>query len=133
MGRAGETAVILFKACPRCGGDVDVTYPEDVGCVQCGHRPEIVYPGPRVLGSEADLGGIPVQTPRGAGELPQTIEAVRGPAPEVGPPHTGQCPRCGSLQAVALHKLRREDNTCFRCRKCGHIFSPGRQSAAGAL
>ena len=131
MVRAGATAVILFKACPRCGGDIDVTYPEDVSCVQCGHRPEVVYPGPRIVGSEADLEGIPAQPPGRAGELSQMIEAVHGAA-DADPPQTGQCPRCGSLLAVALHKLRREDNTCFRCRKCGHIFSPGRQSAAGA-
>ena len=29
---------IHFRACPRCGGDVDAAFRDDVRCVQCGHR-----------------------------------------------------------------------------------------------
>ena len=41
--------MILFKACPRCRGDVDTTYGDDVHCIQCGNRPAVVFPGPRIL------------------------------------------------------------------------------------
>ena len=34
------------------------------------------------------------------------------------------CPKCGSDHVIRLDKLRREDNSCYRCRACGHIFSP---------
>ena len=29
---------IHFRACPRCGGDVDAAFRDDIRCVQCGHR-----------------------------------------------------------------------------------------------
>ena len=32
---------IQFKACPRCGGDIDATYRDDIYCVQCAYRPTI--------------------------------------------------------------------------------------------
>ena len=35
------------------------------------------------------------------------------------------CPRCDVRDSIALEKLRAHFNTCFRCRLCGHIFSPG--------
>ena len=35
------------------------------------------------------------------------------------------CPRCDVRDSIALEKLRPHFNTCFRCRLCGHIFSPG--------
>ena len=34
------------------------------------------------------------------------------------------CPRCLSLDTVSLDKVDARANTCFRCRGCGHIFSP---------
>ncbi len=86
--------MILFKQCPRCGGDVDVTYHDDPYCVQCSHRPTLAYPGPKV------------------------VDTTAPPAP------SAQCPRCGRLDLLELEKLRDLDNTCYRCRKCGHIFSP---------
>ena len=30
--------MIFFKACPRCNGDVDVTFYDEIYCIQCGHR-----------------------------------------------------------------------------------------------
>ena len=35
------------------------------------------------------------------------------------------CLRCGSDDTLRLEKARVEANTCYRCRGCGHIFSPG--------
>ena len=34
------------------------------------------------------------------------------------------CLRCGSGDTTRLEKARIEANTCYRCRSCGHIFSP---------
>lgn len=34
------------------------------------------------------------------------------------------CLRCGSDDTVRLEKARVEANICYRCRGCGHIFSP---------
>ncbi len=36
------------------------------------------------------------------------------------------CPRCGEGAAVELEKADPGANTCYRCRPCGHIFSPRR-------
>lgn len=35
------------------------------------------------------------------------------------------CPRCALEDVIPLEKLRPHYNTCYRCRACGHIFSPG--------
>lgn len=99
--------MILFKSCPRCGGDVDATYVEEARCVQCAYRPRLVFPGPRV-----------VREPR-ASEEAEGEDNVQGRAPV--------CPRCGVRETLALEKMAPEYNTCYRCRRCGHIFSP-RQS-----
>ena len=90
-----SAVVILFKACPRCGGDVNTTHAEDIFCVQCAHRPQV-----------ADLG-------------PRAVD--QAPGRETG---AASCPRCASPDHTSLDKLRRQDNTCYRCRHCGHIFSP---------
>ena len=34
------------------------------------------------------------------------------------------CMRCAGGDTVRLEKARIEANTCYRCRGCGHIFSP---------
>lgn len=36
----------------------------------------------------------------------------------------GRCLRCGSEDTMRLEKARVGANTCYRCRDCGHIFSP---------
>ena len=102
--------MILFKACPRCGGDVDTTYGDDVHCFQCGNRPPVVFPGPRILSESA----------RPKGNL------ADGDVDE----HSGIiCPSCGTISVVELQKLRPDDHTCYRCRRCGHIFSPTRDGS----
>ena len=114
--------MILFKACPRCGGDVDTTYHEDAYCVQCSHRPTVVFPGPRII----------EWRPFGAGA--SALASGRRPVGEAGY-EVGYmqskviCPKCGSEKGVRLEKLRPEDNTCYRCRSCGHIFSPSIEGA----
>ncbi len=34
------------------------------------------------------------------------------------------CPRCENDAPVRLEKADPQANTCYRCRTCGHIFSP---------
>ena len=34
------------------------------------------------------------------------------------------CPRCSNEVPVRLEKADPLANTCYRCRSCGHIFSP---------
>ena len=98
--------MIIFKACPRCNGDIDTTASdEDAYCVQCGYRPGVVYPGPHIT------------------ERPDYEQVSEGEG--AGAPTQATCPKCGTDRWVRLDKIRPEDNTCYRCRSCGHIFSPG--------
>ena len=111
--------MILFKACPRCGGDVDTRYHKDIYCVQCAYRPRVVYPGPRIID---ECINDKTHTSQSAGP-----EASSRPerAIDIGTAHDPiVCPKCGSQRAISLDKLRPEDNTCYRCWSCGHIFSP---------
>ena len=94
--------MILFKACPRCGGDIDITYADDVHCVQCGHRPEAVYPRHRAT----------EHSTRDDGALTLGFAADRS---------STECRRCAAVDLVRLEQLRTTDNTCHRC---DHIFSP---------
>ena len=116
--------MILFKACPRCGGDVDATYRNDAFCIQCSHRPQLADRGPVIaVGSPDELAaGDRAHAPSAGrpgdrGRPPVADEAD-------GPPHESPCPRCGRADLLGLEKLRARDNTCYRCRPCGHIFSP---------
>ena len=98
--------MFLLKSCPRCGGDVDATDTTDVRCVQCGHRPPV--------------GALVGERLPGRGFLPLTgLELL--------------CPRCDSDFIIALEKLRERDNTVYRCRTCGHIYSPCLAEADSAL
>ena len=123
---------IHLRACPRCGGDIDAAFRDDIRCVQCGHRIYEPAVGLRDRGSCHDrlyvLGG---SAPRG----PQAIECRtlthfdahkymepnRDPDPDAA---SSPCPRCRSVDLVALDRLSPDHNLCLRCRLCGHIFSP---------
>ena len=93
--------MILFKACPRCGGDVDTSHADDIRCLQCAHRPD----------DEALAALARPYGPAGSG------------------PHSA-CPRCESTALVLLDRLREGDNYCYRCRPCGHVFSPATRVTA---
>ena len=99
--------MIVLKACPRCGGDVDASYSEDVHCVQCAHRLRAA-PASSRLDRES------------TSEADRVLDAIDGGRSDGAEP----CPRCDSGELVRLDKLRPGYNTCFRCRSCGHIFSP---------
>ena len=113
--------VILFKACPRCGGDVDATYADDVRCVQCSHRPDVTYPGPRIIQKAGGEAPNDQAEARVAAPATPTADAAAG---RVDQEDGSSCPRCGSTEHVRLDKLRERDHSCYRCRACGHIFSP---------
>ena len=98
--------MILFKACPRCGGDVDTSYAEDVYCIQCAYRPTLAASEPRLANKVSQASVTDVD---------------------------GFCPRCDSSEVIALEKLRVRDNICYRCRLCGHIFSPRASESSGPL
>ncbi len=105
--------MILLKACPRCGGDLDATYKDDIYCVQCAYRPA----GPAGVAARRLVGdaGTVLHLERAAASS-RCDPPQRAPAP---------CPRCGAWDLVQLDRLRPRDNLCYRCRPCGHIFSPG--------
>ena len=114
--------MILLKACPRCGGDVDMTYHDDVYCVQCGCRPEVAYPGPCLALTDSER--VRQTGSRARAEVlsaPMTSRMMGGS--RLGEPPV--CRRCGSEEVIRLDKLRPQDNTCYRCHLCGYIFSPG--------
>lgn len=125
--------VILFKACPRCDGDVDTTYRDDIYCVQCGHRPELVLGGMWRAQNGAGRGLPEVATLAARREGRVAAAAHReGAARDDQGAALPSCPKCGSAEVVRLDKLRSEDHTCYRCRRCGHIYSPaGREAGAG--
>ena len=117
--------MILLKACPRCGGDVDATWSEDVYCIQCSYRPRTAVPAPFIVENRPDM-SEPEQQGKDArvggdgrsGEVGES--AIRRARPRL----VCMCPRCDTDELVRLDRLRERDNLCYRCRTCGHIFSP---------
>ena len=123
---------IHLRACPRCGGDIDAAFRDDIRCVQCGHRIYEPVVGLRDRGSPRDrLYVLGWNDPRGpqAMECPKMsqndaheyIEPSLEPDPDAA---ASPCPRCRSVDLVALDRLSPDHNLCLRCRLCGHIFSP---------
>jgi DNA-directed RNA polymerase subunit RPC12/RpoP len=107
--------MILFKACTRCGGDVSATYADDIFCIQCSYRltaSELHDVRARV----PNAGSIKDRRPSESAVAKVSLAVSRSPS--------STCPRCGSTDLVRLERLRQRDNTCYRCRPCGHIFSP---------
>ena len=122
--------MILFKACPRCGGDLDATYPGEVFCVQCSHRPDAGFPQPRITPQRPAVTGSPPAVtdpgPSADGPRPRQAQVYAAMTDQAS---AAPCPRCSSGELIRLDRLRHQDNTCYRCRTCGHIFSP---AAGGA-
>ena len=115
--------MILLKACPRCGGDVDATWSDDVYCIQCSHRPVAPFLAPRFVDDGPGLPSAAEDSPSRAATV--SLSTARPAAPKL----EDTCPRCKSVNLVRLDKLREHDNACYRCRSCGHIFSPGLSEA----
>ena len=122
----------ILRGCARCGGDVLTGDRRNVRCLQCGHRPDapIAEIRRRARGGR----GRRVEGPVDVEAFLAALDAVDGEADDTGDDADcgpdARCPRCDDTDAIALEKLRAEFNTCYRCRVCGHIFSPG-GSAAG--
>ena len=117
--------MILFKACPRCGGDVDSTEPDDAHCIQCSHRLPTAFPRPRMIQEAAAVPDPPAPADDSSLAVDTSQDSIVN-EPAAGPLGTDHlsCPRCESVELVRLDKVRTHDNICYRCRPCGHIFSP---------
>jgi ribosomal protein S27AE len=110
---------IQFKACPRCGGDIDATYRDDIYCVQCAYRPLVAGSiSRRVRETTGSMAAIRPPGVYRTGGGTRDLDSVKGE--NAGP----MCPKCSRGGAVRLDRIRPRDNTCYRCRLCGHVFSP---------
>ena len=65
------------------------------------------------------------------GHRPAVPPLAAGRPAEAGRP-TVWCPACRSGRTVRLDRLHDADHTCYRCRICGHVFSPGKRSQDAA-
>ena len=123
--------MILFKSCPRCGGDVDATFQDDVFCIQCSYRPDVVFSGPHIVEDPQ----APTSSGFGLealGKVTAEQSAEDDAVPAQRPPTTiWPCPYCSGTEPAPLDKLRDEDNFCYRCGVCGHIYSPPQLKQSG--
>ena len=125
--------MMILRGCARCGGDIVTRDVKNVRCLQCGHRPELPVAELKRRNRRARPDRVPVKPVSvdeifpldGISEV-VTKDASGGLAGD----SDALCPRCDESDAIALEKLRPHFNTCFRCRLCGHIFSPAEFKAA---
>ena len=124
--------MVILRGCVRCGGDILTGDARNVRCLQCGHRPDLPIAELRRRGRRSKGGGVSRPVDLGAilAALDVPADAAEGfvsagEAGDVDDADSGAaCPRCDVRDSIALEKLRAHFNTCFRCRLCGHIFSP---------
>ena len=117
----------ILRGCARCGGDVLTADARNVRCLQCGHRPQLPVSELRQRARGAK--GRRVDPPVDLEAILAALDAEGEGADDAGDGGDAclevRCPRCDDADAIALEKLRAHFNTCYRCRLCGHIFSPG--------
>ena len=120
----------ILRGCARCGGDVLTGDMRNVRCLQCGHRPEM--PLAEIRRRARGVVRRRVERPVDVEEILAALDAEGEEADggvdgvDSGDSADGaRCPRCDDDEPIALEKLRAHFNTCYRCRLCGHIFSPG--------
>ena len=125
--------MVILRGCARCGGDVVTSNAKNVRCLQCGHKPEL--PIAELARQRRRL--RPDPAPAEPVSMDKIFEARRVSDDSAQDAHGAQthdpgalCPRCDETDAIALEKLRPHFNTCYRCRLCGHIFSPAAFKAA---
>ena len=122
----------ILRGCARCGGDILTADAKNVRCLQCGYEPEA---------SIAELRRQARRAWRVRAPEPVSLEllfGVQGGHPgatdddaDIEDADSGaRCPRCEKTDSIALEKLRPHFNTCYRCRLCGHVFSPATFRAA---
>ncbi len=125
--------MVILRGCARCGGDVLTGDRRNVRCLQCGHRPEMPVSELRRRARGAGRRGV--EQPVDVEEILAALEAEGEERDDAGDGGDGgadvRCPRCDDADAIALEKLRAHFNTCYRCRVCGHIFSPGGSHGGG--
>lgn len=127
--------MVILRGCARCGGDVLTGDRRNVRCLQCGYRPEmpVAELRRRARGEGRQMVERPVDVEAIFAALESGGEREEGEAVDSGDNYDGdggaRCPRCDDDEPIALDKLRAEFNTCYRCRLCGHIFSPGSGAA----
>ena len=116
----------ILRGCARCGGDILTGDAKNVRCLQCGYRPEVPVAALRRRGRWAAQSRVP--RPVDVEEILAAFDAVDEQSDDAEDGDDGdagaRCPRCDDDETIALEKLRTHFNTCFRCRLCGHIFSP---------
>ena len=121
--------MVILKGCARCGGDILTGDARNVRCLQCGNRPEAPIAELRRRGRRSRSGGISKPVDLGAIlaalDVPEGFVNAREAGDADDADSGAACPRCDVRDSIALEKLRPHFNTCFRCRLCGHIFSPG--------
>ena len=124
--------MVILRGCARCGGDILTGNARNVRCLQCGHKPDA---------SLEELRRQTRQTRRAKTPTPVNVKSLFGVqcgAPDATEDDSGikdadigaRCPQCEETDSIALDKLRPHFNTCYRCRLCGHIFSPAAFRAA---
>ena len=125
--------MVILRGCARCGGDIITSDAKNVRCLQCGHRPEL----PVTELARRNRRRRPAPAPAAPVSIDEIFAAHRvsddsaEDAPDAQSHDPGAlCPRCDQTDAIALEKLRPHFNTCYRCRLCGHIFSPAQFKAA---
>ena len=118
--------MVILRGCARCGGDILTADAKNVRCLQCGHRPALPVAALRRQGRWASQDGArnPVDVEAVLRILDTTDDAPEAAEGADAADSAAPCPRCDETDAIALEKLRPHFNTCYRCRLCGHIFSP---------
>lgn len=113
--------MILFKGCPRCGGDVDTSFDEDIFCIQCSYR----LPDAKADDRGGSINPSFLKQPT----IYRPVKIKTNEQEVLSDNVAILCPRCDSDDISELGKLKSRDNTCYRCRRCGHIFSPKSEEA----
>lgn len=122
--------MVILRGCARCGGDILTGDAKNVRCLQCGHKPEVSLDEVRRQARRTRR----MRTPEPINVT--LLSGVQGGMPDAteddaGIEDTGaRCPQCEETDSIALDKLKPHFNTCYRCRLCGHIFSPAEFRAA---
>ncbi len=124
--------MVILRGCARCGGDILTGNAKNVRCLQCGYKPEASIAELRRQARRTRC----MRTPEPVNVTP--LSSFQGGAPDATEDDAGngdtdpgaRCPQCEERDSIALDKLRPHFNTCYRCRLCGHIFSPAEFKAA---
>lgn len=124
--------MVILRGCARCGGDILTADAKNVRCLQCGHKPEVSLDEVRRQARRTRRARMPEPVRL------ETLLELQGGMASVTEDDAGiededagaRCPQCEETDSIALDKLRPHFNTCYRCRLCGHIFSPAEFRAA---